>query len=114
MLRTDTVIKLLKNNKETMSFEDIWNSVKDETIASISKEQDEIAIKSDLYMSMMEDQTLLMVGDNTWGLKETFSYEEIEQIKKSRVTDDIETDLEEETDDTRELKLGIATTGEEE
>ncbi len=114
MLRTDAVIKLLKTNKDTMSFENIWNAVKEETIASVTKEQEEISIKSDLYMSMMEDQTLIMVGDNAWGLKESFSYEEIDGIKKSRVTDDVETNLEEETDDTRELKLGIAPIGEEE
>ncbi len=113
MLRTDAVIKLLTKNKTEMSFDDIWANVKDETISSLTKEQDENITKSDLYMSMMEDQTLIMVGDNKWNVKAAFSYDEIADIKKSRATDDVEVDLEEETDDTKELKLGIVT-GEEE
>ncbi len=106
MLRTDAVIKLLKNNKTEMSFEDIWQNVKEQTIASISKEQDEITIKADLYTSMLEDQNLIMVGDNKWNIKSSFSYEEIAEIKKSRITaeDDVTPELEE-SDDTRELNL---------
>ncbi len=104
MLRTDAVIKLLKNNKSELSFDEIWNNVKEETIASISKEQDENIIKADLYTSLLEDQNLIMVGDNKWNLKSSFSFEEVEQIKKSRITEDIEVPLEE-SDDTIELKL---------
>lgn len=112
MLRTDAVIKLLKNNKEEMSFDDIWTNIKEETLSTISKEQDESVVKSDLYMSMMEDQNLIMVGDNKWNLKASYSYEEIEDIKKMRMVDDVEPTLEE-SEDTIELKLGLAT-GEEE
>ncbi len=112
MLRTDAVIKLLTKNKEEMSFDNIWINVKDETLSTITKEQEESIVKSDLYMSMMEDQRLIMVGDNKWNLKDSYSYAEIEDIKKSRMTDDVETELEE-TEDTRELKLGLAQIGEE-
>ncbi len=112
MLRTDAVIKLLKTKKEEMSFDDIWTNIKEETLSTISKEQEESVVKSDLYMSLMEDQRLIMVGDNKWNLKESYSYSEIEDIKKSRMTDDVETELEE-TEDTIELKLGLAPLGEE-
>ncbi len=113
MLKTDAVIKLLKKEKQ-LSFDAIWNSVKDETIASISIEKNENEIKTDLYMSLMEDQTFIMLGDNNWGIKASYSYEEIDEIKKSRITDDIEEEFDEESDDTRELKLGLTSTGEDE
>ncbi len=108
MLRTDAVIKLLKNNKTDMSFEDIWTNIKEETMESISKNLDEMEAKADMYTSMLEEPLLIMVGDNRWNLKEAFSYEEIEGIKKERITieDDIVPELEE-SDDTKELHLEI-------
>lgn len=109
MLKTDAVIKLLKKNKQEMSFEDIWINVKDETISSLNVEQEEGQVKADLYMSIMEDQTFIMVGENKWNIRSSYSYDEIDEIKKSRITDDVETNLDEESDDTRELKLGIVT-----
>ncbi len=105
MLRTDAVIKLLKKNKQDMTLDEIWANVKEETMKSISVEKDEVAIKSDLYTSMLEDQNLVMVKEGYWNLRTNFSFDEIAEIIKLRVA---EPDIElEESDDTRELNLGI-------
>lgn len=115
MLRTDAVIKLLKTKKQEMSFDEIWANVKEETLKSIKKEFTEDQIKADLYMSLIEEQALIMIGDSKWDLKEKFSYDEIHQIEKTRMTEELELDIAvEKSDDTRELKLEIlADNGEE-
>ncbi len=114
MLRTDAVIKLLKKQRE-LSFDEIWETLREETMSSLSKELDEMTVKSDLYMSLMEDQTFIMTGENRWALKSAYSYATIDEIKKSRVTEeDPVIEFEEETEETKELKLGITATGEDE
>lgn len=108
MLRTDTVIKLLKSNKKPMTFEEIWKGIKVETMDSISVDSDEAQVKSDLYMSIMEDPDVIMIGDNKWDLKENFSFEEVNQIIKTRMTAELELDISaEKSDDTIEMELGI-------
>ncbi len=115
MLRTDAVIKLLKKNKTRMSFDDIWTNVKEDTMKSTTVDFEEAQVKADLYMSMLEDQALLMVGDNNWDLKENFSFDEANQIVKTRMTEELELDIGlEESDDTKELKLEKLVIGEDE
>ncbi len=108
MLKTDAVIKLLKQNKEPMSFDDIWTNVKEDTMSTINKEQEENVVKSDMYISMMEEQQLLMIGENKWTIKENYSFEEVHNIEKTRMTEELELEIGlEKSDDTRELKLEI-------
>lgn len=106
MLRTDKVIELLQGKKHPMPFESIWKKIKEDTISSISKDMDETGVKAALYMSLLEDQRLIMVGDNNWDVKEKYSHNDQVQIEKIRVTEEIQLDLEE-SDETRELKLKI-------
>lgn len=106
MIRTDEVLALLKAKGKKMSYEDIWKEVKDSVMESLTIALDEIQVKSDLYISLIEDENIIMVGDNNWDLKERYSLENLEVIERSRMTE--ETELQwEETDDTKELKLSI-------
>ena len=106
MIRTDEVLALLKAKGKKMSYEDIWKKVKDSVMESLTIALDEIQVKSDLYISLIEDENIIMVGDNNWDLKERYSLENLEVIERSRMTE--ETELQwEETDDTKELKLSI-------
>lgn len=106
MIRTDEVIALLKAKGKKMSFDKIWKEVKEPITESISVEMDEVQIKSNLYISLIEDEHVIMVGDNNWDLKERYSLDNLGVIEKSRMTE--ETELQwEESDDTRELKLSI-------
>ncbi len=107
MLKTDTVIKLLKKEKKAMTFDDIWKTIKEETMSSLSKEGiEEFQAKSDLYMSLLEEQKLIMIGENKWDLKENFSHDDIALIERTRMTEELELDLDlEKTDDTIELEI---------
>lgn len=108
MLRTDAVIKLLTKNKEPMAFDLIWSEVKEDTISTLTKEFEENQVKADLYMSILEDQRFIMIGDNTWGLVSDYSPEEIAEFDKKRITDDIpNSDDLDESEDTKELRLGL-------
>ncbi len=106
MIRTDEVLALLKAKGSKMSYEDIWKQVKGPVMESLTTELDEIQVKSDLYISLIEDENVLMVGDNNWDLKERYSLENLEVIERSRMTEETEIQWEE-SDDTKELKLSI-------
>lgn len=113
MLKTDSVIKLLKKNKVPMSFDEIWAAVREETINSVTSmdeltESKEIEIKTSLYTSFLEDQLLIMVGGHKWDLKDGYSYNEVNSIEKTRLTEEIELELEK-TDETVELELALVT-----
>lgn len=102
MLKTDAVIKLLKSKKTSMSFNDIWNEVKANYTSE--KNTEEYIIKSDLYISMIEDNNLIMLGGNVWDISNNYSKNEIQKISKDRIT--IETEIKlEKSDDTKELNL---------
>ncbi len=113
MLKTDSVIKLLKKNKAPMSFEEIWAAVREETLSSVTSldevtNEKEIEVKSSLYISFLEDQSLIMVGGHKWDLKDGYSYSEVNNIEKTRLTEEIELELEK-TDETKELELALVT-----
>ncbi|BDU67383.1 MAG: hypothetical protein TYPL_0360 [Candidatus Tyloplasma litorale] len=100
MLKTEEVIKILKSNKKPMLFNDIWKKVKKEITSSLNNEVNEFAIKSDLYLSLMEDPKLIMVGNNKWDIRDKYSYSEIESLNKTLlIEEDIEEDVEEETEE---------------
>lgn len=105
MVNTKVVAETIKKNKDKMSFEQIWKAVKKEIMETAGEGAEEISIKSDLYISMMEDQDIIMLGDNIWDLRDIYSFEEQQRIAKVRMTSEIELKLEE-FDDTREMKLG--------
>ncbi|NQX83328.1 MAG: DNA-directed RNA polymerase subunit delta [Mycoplasmataceae bacterium] len=94
MLKTDMIIKLLKNTKKPMTYDVIWDKVKIEVMDSFKEDLDEFAIKTDLYMSLLEDEKLIMIGDNTWDLKEKYSNSKQASIIKSRMTEETEIILE--------------------
>lgn len=106
MIRTDEVIAVLAAKGKKMSFEQIWKEVKVDVIASLKEGLDEVQVKSDLYLSMIEDEHVIMVGDNFWDLKDRYSLENLEVIKKSRMTEETEIQWDE-SDDTKELKLSL-------
>lgn len=89
MLNIDVVIKYLSKKGES-SFEDIWLDVKNDIKSSLTKELDEIAIKTNLHHSLIEDSKVIMVGGNHWNLKENFSYEELEDIKNKVIENELE------------------------
>lgn len=95
MLKTDEILNLLKKTKEPMSFDQIWDKVKKEILKSQkNNDYDEKKIKADIYMSLMEDQNLIMIGDNYWNLKEKYSNDERINIEKTRMTEELEIELE--------------------
>lgn len=106
MIRTDEVIALLKAKGNKLSYNDIWASVKDLVMKSLTVELDENQVKSDLYISLIEDENAIMVGDGFWDLKERYSLENLEVIERSRMTEETEIQWDE-SDDTKELKLSI-------
>lgn len=106
MIRTDEVIALLKAKGTKMAYNEIWEEVKEPVMASLTVQHDEIQVKSDLYISLIEDENIIMVGDNNWDLKDRYSLENLEVIERSRMTE--ETELQwDESEDTKELKLSI-------
>ncbi len=104
MLETNSAVKFIESRKKSVSFEDIWTNVKKETISSLGKEFPEEVIKSDLYLSLIEDERVIMVGNNTWELKSRRSLNEVLEIEKS-LTEEFELEITEESDDTKELKM---------
>ncbi len=116
MLRTDIVIKFLKKEKAKTSFDKIWAGVKEETLKTMPEGTDENQAKADLYMSMMEDPDIIMIEGNNWDLKSNFSFEEVNEIVKTRMTEELELDISspEKSDDTIEMELGIIDGQEEE
>ncbi len=109
MLRTDEVRKMLKNSNEPIAFNDIWEKIKDVIIPTISVEYTEDRIKSDLYFSLMEDSSLIMLGKGLWDLKERYSLHNQEIVAKSRVVEESEL-VWEESEETKELNLKIIST----
>lgn len=118
MLKTDPIIKLLEDKKESMEYNSIWENVKKEVIESLKNNLEESIIKTNLYMSMLEDERLIMIGDNNWDLKNKYSSAEQSIILRSRLTEEAEIFFEEveeeETEETKELNLVIINEEEEE
>jgi len=106
MVKTDEVIKFLKTLKGPASFKEIWENVKDESFASIKKNLSEEVMMSDLYLSLIEDERIIMIGGNNWELKEKYSIKDVSAIEKERLTEETTLSLEE-SDDTKELLLKI-------
>ncbi len=106
MIRTDEVIALLKAKKNKMLYNDIRNSVKDSIMKSLTVELEETQVKSDLYMSLIEDENIIMVGEGYWDLKERYSLENLQVIERSRMTEETEIHWDE-SEDTKELKLSL-------
>ena len=106
MLRTEEVRDFLEKSGKPVAFDNIWKNVKSEVIESLAVDHDEDRIKADLYLSLMEDSRLIMVGDNTWDLKERYSLSNQGKIEKARMTEEIEL-VWEESDETKELNLKI-------
>lgn len=106
MLETNSAIKFIEKQKKPVSFEEIWEKVKKETIESLGKEFPEKSIKSDLYFSLIEDERAIMIGNNVWDLKSRHSLNDVLEIEKS-LTEEVELEILEESDDTKELKMKI-------
>ena len=88
-----------------MSFDVIWKQVKSDSLSSISKTLSEEVMMSDLYLSLIEDERTIMVGDNKWALKDTYSLKDLSTIEKDRLTEETVLNIDEESDDTKELLL---------
>jgi len=108
MLETNSAVKFIESKSKPVSFEDIWKNIKKETINSLGKEFPEEVIKSDLYISLIEDERVIMIGNNVWDLKSRRSFNEIIEIEKT-LTEEFELEITEESDDTKELKINTIT-----
>ncbi len=83
MITTKLTENYLRENGKS-SFVKIWKSIKKETINQFHDQGlDTSRIKSDLHLSMMTNNNLIMVGSNTWDLVENYSIKEIEEINQS-------------------------------
>ena len=105
MLNTDLVIDFLKKNGQS-NFEKIWKAIKNDVISSLSINLDEITIKTDLHLSMTEDQRIIMTGQNKWDLYDSYSHEETIEINKKVLGEELEKASELDSE-TKELKLEI-------
>ncbi len=84
MLKTDIIVDYLKENGKT-SFKKIWDDLESEILSGINdSENAEIwELKSNVYLSMIQDFNLIMIGGNVWNAKESYSLEQIEKINNS-------------------------------
>ncbi len=84
MLKTDIIVDYLKENGKT-SFKKIWDDLESEILSNINDSEDaEIwELKSNVYLSMIQDFNLIMIGGNVWDAKESYSLEQIEKINNS-------------------------------
>ena len=83
MLKTKLIVDYLKTNGQT-HFEEIWKDIKEDIIEEINdKELEENTIKSNIFLSMIQDFNLIMIGGNIWNAKENYSLEESEKINSS-------------------------------
>lgn len=79
MLNVDLAIDFItKTGKK--KFSEVWDHVKDDLFLEIKTIKKEANIKSDFFISMMNDERLIMIGDDIWDLKEKYSLSEIEDI----------------------------------
>ncbi|AHK22628.1 hypothetical protein [Candidatus Hepatoplasma crinochetorum] len=79
MLNVDLAIDFItKTGKK--KFSEVWDHVKDDLFLEIKTIKKEANIKSDFFISMMNDERLIMIGDDTWDLKGKYSLSEIEDI----------------------------------
>lgn len=96
MLNINLVEKLLENSKP-LEFEKIWSKVKDDLLKDLQKTKDEeIKVKNDLLLSMIQDEKLIMIGNNTWSLRNKYSTAQQEKINSSILgsEDDVYSDIE--------------------
>lgn len=83
MINTELARKELEKQKD-LSFEEIWNLVKESIKIEISKKREDFSdeqIKSDFYLSMLKDFKLLMIGENKWSLRKNYTLEQIHEIE---------------------------------
>lgn len=106
MLRTEKIFKILKGSKSPVDFDSLWEKIKDEFYPSSNEKLTENQVKTDLYMTMLEDPGMIMIGSNKWDLKTRYSHDEQTSMARERITIETELNLEV-TDDTKELKLEI-------
>lgn len=102
MIKIDPVLKLLKKEKE-MSFEDIFNNVKNDITF---KYETEAELKADLFVSMLDTKLFIMIGNNKWGFRENYSIEEIANIEKVNQGQISEEEFElEASEETKEMNI---------
>ncbi|BDV03759.1 MAG: hypothetical protein HPPSJP_4800 [Candidatus Hepatoplasma scabrum] len=80
MLSVDLAIDFIKKNG-AKKFDVIWTNIKKELFDQIDTIKKEPEIKSDFFISMINDEKLIMLGNEIWDLKENYSLQEIEDIK---------------------------------
>ncbi len=80
MIDTNLVTDLIRENG-SMSFSDIWAKISPQIKAHFDKIEDESVLKSNVYLSMIENFNLIMIGNNIWDLKDKYTNGEIDKIK---------------------------------
>ncbi len=80
MIDTNLVTDLIRENG-SMSFNDIWTKISPQIKEHFDKIEDESVLKSNVYLSMIENFNLIMIGNNVWDLKDKYTNSEIDKIK---------------------------------
>lgn len=108
MIRTDKIVKLVKESKDPLTFDEIWNAVGKEIMEELG-ETDEIVTKTDLYLAIMDDPKIIQVGENTWDLRSNYSFEKAQEIVRTRMTEELELEINsvEKSEDTIEMEIGL-------
>lgn len=79
MLNVDLAINFIKKNG-AKKFDLIWENIKKDLFNEIETNKKEAEIKSDFFISMINDEKLIMIGNEIWDLRENYSLKEIEDI----------------------------------
>lgn len=108
MLNVDLAINFIKENG-AKKFDLIWNNIKKDLFNEIETNKKEAEIKSDFFISMINDEKLIMIGNEIWDLRENYSLKEIEDININVFGSQIEKE-----DDQELLKANDLTLDEEE
>ncbi|CRX37070.1 / / hypothetical protein / 559679:560059 Reverse [Candidatus Hepatoplasma crinochetorum] len=108
MLNVDLAINFIKENG-AKKFDLIWNNIKKDLFNEIETNKKEAEIKSDFFISMINDEKLIMIGNEIWDLRENYSLKEIGVINVNVFGSQIEKE-----DDQELLKANDLTLDEEE
>lgn len=103
MLNTNVVIDLL-SKEETLAFEKIWTKVKKDLLDELNSDKSEARIKADFYVSLLQDERLIMLGNNVWSLKSNYNLHESEDISKKILGDELQRNEEELNSETEDLE----------
>lgn len=84
--KTDIAFEIIEQNKEGMSFADLWSKVCDE--AGINSEAREELV-SIFYTDLSLDGRFITLGDNVWDLRKNHPFEKVHIDMNDIYSDDL-------------------------